>query len=441
MDWVNDFAPAQSDGTLPLESAAGALRYKRAIIWQVDLLGFGIGSKSATHEWEIQITSPGGALLFQQKVAMQLFLVNLSVPGLSLFTWNIVKDNAATDATVVIDGKEVGEGKIKEYLIAGLLQSNMIPAAGQSATNLTATIVTDWYSPGYLFPAGIPAGSKVDITFDSWGFGPSSVEYGWAFGPAGTVLDTLHHPQTGQTFLLHTDDGDLKLARTRRGQPLLELRETTGPGDPPPDTPEGKAKAALRCDYESSLSPSKLAPSYTRLYHKDGAIYCVTLDKRLQLFRSGSDGKDWKELKIMPEESTTATQLNITLSACAFDSNGAALYLYGRTTQDDEANKLKSGRPMFVELKNEGKNWKITARGEVKDGDQPPPPQQPPGSANDGNNNEGNQETPNNLPVDNIAGLDYIDGRLHMVAKTGENGMSLYVSGDGLRSLKKLKIS
>src|SRR5690606_34314248 len=148
-------------------------RYRRAIIWQVDLLGFGIGSKVRKASWTVQIEAPGGRLLFRQKVEMELMLVSLSVPGLSLFTWNIVKDNASTDATEVIDGKELAEGEISNYLLKGLLQSNMIPASGESSTNLTATIITDWYSPGYLFPGGIPTGSKVTITADEWGLGPA----------------------------------------------------------------------------------------------------------------------------------------------------------------------------------------------------------------------------------------------------------------------------
>ncbi len=459
LDWVNNFTSAQSDGTLPLDSTAGAMRYKRAIIWEVDLFGFGIGSKIKKASWVVQIESPDGSLLFFQEVEMELMLISLSVPGLSLFTWNIVKDNASTDATDIIDGKELGEGEIKKYLLGGLLQSNMIPASGQSSTNFTATIITDWYSPGYLFPGGIPAGSKVKIKTDVWDLGPASVEYSWAFGSGGTILDTLIAPETGQTFLLHLDDGDLKLARTRRGQPTLELRKVADPDAPADDTPEGRERAALRCDYEASLAPTKLDPSFTRLYRKDGALYSVCLANRLRLFRSHSDGKDWKELEIMPVETTTATRLNITLQACAFDREGSTLYLYGSTTQDDKENKLKSGRPMFVELKNEGNNWKVSARGEVKDGDQPPKPERPvdepppsggdntdDGDDDDENSEEGEEEpeeeeTVNNLPANNIAGLEWIDGRLYLVAKTSENGMGLYVSSDGLRSLKAVKIS
>ena len=431
MDWVNNFIPAQSDGTLPLDGVAGAMRYKRAIIWEVDLHGFGIGGRSLKGEWTLSIESPTGTVLFHQTVEMELFFVYLNMPGLAFFTWNILKDNAATTATDIIDGQEVEPAQMKDYLMTGLLQSNMIPASGQGSTNLTATIVTDWYSPGYQFPTGIPPGSKVKTKLDTWGFGPASVEYSWAFGPGGQVLDTFFHPHTGQTFLLHVDDGTLKVARTRRAQPRLQLDK--------PDTQnetDDEAQQALRCDYQGLVGPRQLNPRFARLYHKDGALYCVSLADTLQLFRSESDAKDWKELSVMPVEQTTADALNISVSACAFASDGSLLYLYGATTHDEPANNLKSGQPMYVELKNQGSNWIISARGAVRDGDQPASPQTPPG--NDG---EGNQETVNNLPVNDIAGLEYIDGRLHMVAKTGGNSMSLYVSSDGLRSLNRLQIS
>ena len=48
LDWITEFKPAQSDGTLPVEGSAGAMRYRRAVIWQVDLSGFGIGGRSFT---------------------------------------------------------------------------------------------------------------------------------------------------------------------------------------------------------------------------------------------------------------------------------------------------------------------------------------------------------------------------------------------------------
>ncbi len=443
LDWITAFKPAQSDGTLPLVGSAGAMRYRRAVIWQVDLSGFGIGGRSIKGSWEVTITSPSGSELFHQQVEVELFFVYLSLPGIAFYTWNYVKDDAAGKATTLIDGKEVSEDEIEGYLMLGLRQSSMEPSSGQGNTDFTAFIVTDWLSPGYLFPAGIPAGSKVTIKRDTWSFGPASVEYSWAFGPGEAVLDALIHPTTGQTFLLHIAEGEMKLARTRRGQPTIELREVATESEEGEEAPK-----PARCDYEASISATKYVPSFARLYRKNGALYCVAVAERLQLFLSEDDGQNWKELASMP-----ATDLNITISACAFDSKGATLFLYGTTTSDeviakgqtstvDNDNgkkevKLTQGKPMFAEVKNQGKTWKVSARGEVKDGDAPPAPANP-------NQPPSDEETPEpetELPTESIAGLEYAGGRLYLTVKAGENGLSLYFSDDGLRSLKRLNFS
>jgi hypothetical protein len=436
LDWITEFKPAQSDGTLPVEGSAGAMRYRRAVLWQVDLSGFGIGGRSIKGSWEVTITSPSGSELFHQVVEVELFFVYLSLPGIAFYTWNFVKDDAAGKATTLIDGKEVGEDEMEGYLMLGLRQSAMEPSSGQGNTDFTAFIAADWLSPGYLFPAGIPAGSKVTIKRDTWGFGPASVEYSWAFGPGEAVLDSLIAPTTGQTFLLHIADGDLKLARTRRGQPTIELREIDN-GD------EEEQEQPPRCDYEAGISPDKYVPSFARLYRKNGALYCVAASDDLKLFRSDNDGQDWKELASMPAEN-----LNITISACAFDSKGSTLTLYGTTTNDEviakgqastadndggkKEVKLTQGKPMFVVVKNQGDTWKVSARGEVKDGDAPKPAD---------NADEETPEPENELPNENIAGLEYAGGRFYLTVKAGENGLSLYYSDDGLRSLKKLKFS
>jgi hypothetical protein len=74
-------------------------------------------------------------------------------------------------------------------------QGNLIPASGEDSTNVVATIITDWYSPVYLFE--IPVGTKLRVTQDSWGMGSSNrSEWAFAFGQALTRerVDALHDP-------------------------------------------------------------------------------------------------------------------------------------------------------------------------------------------------------------------------------------------------------
>jgi hypothetical protein len=191
----NEFKPAGSDFVLPIEEAKGSMRYRHALVWEVDLFGFGIGAKTKSGSWTLELITPDGTVIFKQVVTLTLQLVSLSVPGLNLFVWNYVKD---TFETTIIGGETVTKETIGPYLLGGTAESeqgDMQPASGESSTDLTATIISDWYSPVYLFE--IPEGTKFEASQDSWGSGSTTrSEYQWAFGEALTRerVDAMYDP-------------------------------------------------------------------------------------------------------------------------------------------------------------------------------------------------------------------------------------------------------
>lgn len=198
--WTDTFKAATSGGTLPLDKPARAMRYKRALIWKVDVSTLGISGQVGKGSWTVEITDESGAIVFfKSKVTLSLFLVSLGVSGLSLFTWNFVKDEFDTTRVAAFDTDKTNIGKFMGGGTAQSEQGDLRPASGQDSTNGIATIITDWYSPIYVFKSPgrpFPPRAKVKITKDTWGFGPASVEYGWAFDeaaatPVGTIMDGL----------------------------------------------------------------------------------------------------------------------------------------------------------------------------------------------------------------------------------------------------------
>jgi hypothetical protein len=178
--WYEDFKPATSGGVLPIKSMAKKFRFKKAIIWQVNLTSEGMSGVTATGAFTVTFTSPGGKVLYKSTIGIRLFMVGLGLPGIIFFTWNYVNDTFDTE---IAGGVDVTDATIGQYLQGGTAASEqglLLPTEGQESTNAVATIVADWYSPIYVNHR-LPKGTKVTITNDTWGFGPKTVEYAWAF--------------------------------------------------------------------------------------------------------------------------------------------------------------------------------------------------------------------------------------------------------------------
>jgi hypothetical protein len=198
--WYLDFNAAKSDGTLPLDHSARAMRYKRAFIWKVDVTTIGINGGLYKGGWTVEITNETGAIVFfKHHVTLTLFLVSLGVPGAVLFTWAFQHDEFDTSVVAAFPTTKENVGQFLQGGTALSEQGNMIPGGGADTTDMTATIIADWESPIYLFKSPgqtLPPRSKVKITKDQWNLGPASVEYGWAFdeatpAPVGTLFDGL----------------------------------------------------------------------------------------------------------------------------------------------------------------------------------------------------------------------------------------------------------
>lgn len=187
--WYNDFASAQSNGTLPNKKTAKAVRIKKSIFWTVDLLGLGIGSKTKTGEWTITITNADGSqIYFKQTVKLSLMLVSLGAVGLQLFTWNVINGSSGEKyETSVVAGIPTTPDTIGQFLQGGTALSEQgiaIPGSGNESTDATATIIFDYFSPIYLFKAPgrqLPVGYKVKISRDTWGIGTANSTYQFAF--------------------------------------------------------------------------------------------------------------------------------------------------------------------------------------------------------------------------------------------------------------------
>jgi hypothetical protein len=191
--WYLNFRPAKSDGTLPNKKSAGSFRYKRAVRWDIDLSGFGLGSQFAEGHWTITITNNDGSqLFFRQTAGAKLWIVNLGAAGLQFFTWSYYSESFDT---TLVGGVTTNKENIGLFLdgndVTDIEQGIATPASGYGDTfGATVSIFFEWLSPIYVFrsPAqSLPVGYKVTITRDTWNLGPQSVEYGWAFDDAGPL--------------------------------------------------------------------------------------------------------------------------------------------------------------------------------------------------------------------------------------------------------------
>ncbi len=199
-NWYDTYKSAQSDGTLPNTKTAKKIRYRKSIIWTIDLGSLGINGNIKNFEWTIEIDNiDGSQRYFKQTVGLQLFLVSLGASGIELFTWNYVKD---TFDTTAVAGVPTTKDTIGQFLQGGTAlseQGDLQPASGQDSTDLTATIITDWYSPIYLLKEPgrqLPTGYRFTKSRDTGGVGNLQSTYQFAFEdgtPAslGSLIDPL----------------------------------------------------------------------------------------------------------------------------------------------------------------------------------------------------------------------------------------------------------
>lgn len=170
---LSDWKSTASDGTLPNKALAGQFQYKRALIWNVPLFGFGAGFKVATGTWHIQLKN-GETVIFEQTVALTLQLISIGFTGgLQLFTWQFQKEVITTP---IIGGAPTGDDNPSwSYTIGATDKSEfgiLVPGGGSDYTDVEATIIAEWQSPVYRM--NVPTGTKLHIVTDHWGLGSSS---------------------------------------------------------------------------------------------------------------------------------------------------------------------------------------------------------------------------------------------------------------------------
>lgn len=196
---MTDWKPTNSDHTLSNDSVAGQFRYRHYINWEVFLGGtFGIGFKTATGGWKIQIKSPSDEVIFEQETKITMQVVSLGFFGLVLFTWNFVKQDINT---TIVAGQEVTEeNPAYIHTIGGGVDSEdgayFTPGGGSDYVDATATITGFWEST--IYNSLIPVGSTLHVIYDTWGLGISlRPEYQFSFGAAqlggiDSTMDTIN---------------------------------------------------------------------------------------------------------------------------------------------------------------------------------------------------------------------------------------------------------
>lgn len=375
-----NFAPASSEGVLPIENSATQMRYRRSIIWEVDLFGFGIGSKTGEGSFTVTFKSEGGEVFFQQTVTVKLFMVSLSFPGLNLFTWNYVKDEFETS---IVDGTEITPDNIGDYLLGGTAlseQGDLQPASGESSTDLTATIIADWVSPIYLFPSGIPGGTIVEISNDTWSFGaPKNAEYQWAFLESGSG-DAIRDPRTGETWFFYVANGALRCSRTRRREgfdfednsPIIHAGSVRG------FTPFRRG-ANLICEYGTGLGT--------------------------HISNSADSGVTWRDDVVI--------ESGVTSLAKIYDEKSGRMCIYGTARDDDDDNGIERGDVvrLFLTRTTEDGGWKIQVKEKIAD----PAP-----------------------PTSGVVGLEENGGRYTLMVQDGSSAR-IFISTNGMASFTEQK--
>lgn len=187
--WYDTFKAANRDGVLPIKAQASQFRYRKAIIWKVDLTNRLINGGVYEGSWVVEFQDgKTQAVLFHQKVTLQMFLVSLNFAGLHLFTWNIFGEKYDTTNVGGQATTSGPDGNIGDFLLGGTWQSEQgygDPASGQDSSGVDATISFDYISPIYRLGTHgakvLKKGDLVVVTRDQWNFGPTTIEYGWAF--------------------------------------------------------------------------------------------------------------------------------------------------------------------------------------------------------------------------------------------------------------------
>lgn len=291
-----DFKQIPSDGIIPddrVPASAFAVGYTFTYFGYPSLSTF-----NHTFEGKIvlHVLDSSDAIKYVIEIEQRynLFIFPMA-PGLVLYTWNWVP------SAEKISGRK-GTGEDAEPMTTlGLATFGVEPAEDSGTSNGEVIVSSTFYSGVFTEP--LARGDRIKIAFHnlSPGYVVSRAGLVVATEPGGQVLlRSLFHAPTGQTFLLHVDDGALKLARTRRMQPVMALREDEG------------TLADKLCDYESTLFET--APEYAGLQRLNGALYCLVQGGgRLRLLRSTDEGQNWNEVLDEMDE------LNMTVLASTLD--------------------------------------------------------------------------------------------------------------------------
>lgn len=142
-----------SSGVLSSDKNIFQFQYRHYISWQVPLLGFGMGSKTGTGQWKMQLVTDSGTVWFEQEVEIEISLFSLGFFGLQLFTWYFSKEtilttvvNASVTAisvTVAPPGASAGATLVPVHALGLPIPSGtaLVFSGGKVVTTATAAAV------------------------------------------------------------------------------------------------------------------------------------------------------------------------------------------------------------------------------------------------------------------------------------------------------------
>ena len=231
------YAPAQSNGTLPLTAVARSYRYRKELFIEVNFGTFGGSlSQTLTGSWKHRLrasAAPDAAILFEQTVTWKAFIVAIGdvfFGTIAFTTWSpapaapgLPPGSGAFESTT-IDGQEVPlvDGKREGWRFVdtstptanseqGFTVFDPIGAFSAGGFTFFAT----FFSPEYL--CDIPVGAVYEKEFDHWGIGSIVDEATFYHSfKLGGGEDTVQDPRTGETWLLWNANSGVRCSGTYR---------------------------------------------------------------------------------------------------------------------------------------------------------------------------------------------------------------------------------